>query len=99
MCVSTLDRSGPERDSRQRLKRKYRKVVYKSCVICAIFQLFSVASIQGQLYMQCSESAKRLNVVWHMYNESATLPILNVNKLECRKRLAWENRLDLALHS
>ena len=49
--------------------------------------------------MQCSESAKRLNVVWHMYSESATLPILNVNKLECRKRLAWENRLDLALHS
>ena len=50
----------------------YRKVVYKSRGLCAIFQFFSAAFIQVR-HMQCSESAKRVEAVWHMYSERATL--------------------------
>ena len=52
----------------------YRKFVYKSRSLCAIFQLFGAASIQVRLlfesglctHVQRLESAKLVNAVWHM---------------------------------
>ena len=63
--------------------QKYRKVVYESRGICAIFQLFSAASIQVRLF---SKAAYVQFSVWHMQNESETW------HCECYKHISNVNK-------
>ena len=65
----------------------YRKVVYKSRGLCAIFQLFSAASIQVWVLFKCGLYAmfsvcKAMKAVWNDVTRAmkAKLDFVNVRK-------------------